>query len=505
MTRKALLGAAFALVLATACGTTVPAGQAVDAGTGLDDSTPGSALTTGVDPGSPSTGPVSAPVAAGPVGSAGPAGATQPEAAPERGGVTLPRRGTSGRGFTPTKVYVGVNSWQDVGTVSGLVGGETINTGDQQAYARAVIAAINKSGGIAGRQVEAVFYDFQTGRAAEGGAVVTQEACELWTRDRPVFAVLYGSGMFLDDAQMAACLTAAGVPMVFMNYTGMSSWFDKYPLVWAPMSARDTRVLPAVIRRAKAQGYFGGWDTTQGAPGAAPVKIGIQTGAGDFAPETTKLLTAAARAEGYQVVATAEIDGVQDGAAANAAVLSFRSKGVTHVMQDSQCIGGTVPFMQSAESQDYRPRYLMHTGNCPRLLLGFTPAAQWRGAIGAGIQPGLDVDWAHDPGDPSPSRPGCLKTMQDAGENPRLSRDAYAFMVWYCDGFQFLRAAIVGGGDVLSAQAFLRGAQGIRQMPPSATFVTSFLQRRDGAAALRDVVFDADCQCPVYVGKNRPF
>ena len=410
----------------------------------------------------------------------------------------------SGRGFTRTKVYVGINSWQDVGEATKLLGGDAIQTGDQQAYARAVIAEINKAGGIAGRQVEPVFYDLKTSEAANA-ATVTEEACTLWTEDRPVFAVLYVSGAGLLDDDIATCLSKVGVAVVYLNSLGMPAWFDKLPLVWAPMSPRYARHLPAVVGRADAQGYFRSWDTAQGASGSAPAKVGIVTTAWSSSTEALRGFTQGVEAAGYKVVATAQVSGPTDGSGANSAVLKFRQEGVTHVMNEGQCIGGIVPFMSTADSQRYYPRYLIHTGNCPQLLVRFTPRSQWRGAIGAGYQPALDVDWAHDPGDPSPGRTRCQKTMRDAGEAPRTSRDGFAFMVWFCDGFQFLTTAIRGGGDVLTPQAFIRGAQAIRRMEPSSTFAISFPQRRDGAAGLRDLVFRDDCQCPVYVSGNKPF
>jgi len=502
----ARISIAIGLCLAAACGTTVPGGGVSGPGAldGGDSNLRAPAVTTGQPGLDAGVGSVTAggavPAPGGSVGGPGATGAVLGTA-----GAATPQPGTSGRGFTKDKIYLGLNSWQDVGQVSTLLGGAALDTGDQQAHARAVIAVINKNGGLAGRQIEPVFYDFKTNRLAGDVAIVTQEACSLWTEDRPVFAVVYGGAMGLLDDGVAACLSRVGVPMVLMNYMGMSSWFTKYPLVWAPMSPLTARYLPAVIQRAKVKGYFGGWDTLFGQAGTAPVKVGIQTGTGKYAPETVKVLTAAVKAAGYQVVATAQVDGAGDGPGASAAVLSFRDKGVTHVMQDSQCVGGTVAFMSTADSQGYHPRYLMHTGNCPRLLMGFTPANQWRGALGAGNQSAMDVAWAQDPGDPSPARARCQKTMRDAGREPKRSRDEFAFMVWYCDGFDFLVSAMRAGGNLPSTQAFLRGAQSIRTQPPSAAFAISLLNRRDGAAALRDLAYDESCQCAVYVGGNHTF
>src|SRR5207253_7975931 len=123
--RRALLCVACALALATGCGTTVPLGQTATArSNGLGA---GSGLSPATDNGL--GGPDASGLSVGPQAAAAAAAAGQPAAgagsiatagnngaAP--GAVPVPRAGTSGRGFTATKMYVGIHSWQDVGKVS---------------------------------------------------------------------------------------------------------------------------------------------------------------------------------------------------------------------------------------------------------------------------------------------------------------------------------------------------------------------------------------------------
>jgi hypothetical protein len=126
--------------------------------------------------------------------------------------------------------------------------------------------------------------------------------------------------------------------------------------------------------------------------------------------------------------------------------------------------------------------------------------------MGLGWLPQSDVDAAHDPGPVGPSQSHCLDVMDKAGQ-ATTDRLAQTTQLIVCDAFNFLVAALAGGGDV-TPEAFRRGGAALGAGFPSAmTFQERYGPNRfDGAAAGRGLAFRADCNCFVYTQtSDRPF
>ncbi|MEA3054692.1 MAG: hypothetical protein QOD30_124, partial [Actinomycetota bacterium] len=213
-----------------------------------------------------------------------------------------------------------------------------------------------------------------------------------------------------------------------------------------------------------------------------------------------KLLTEELGRVGRKIDSHYELSSLFDQSGMDAAVLRFRGDGVTHVIAESLFL---LLFPQSAESQKYRPRYLVSTTNALTLVQASAPPAQLAGALGAGFFPSYDVDTAHDPGPVSPEDSRCRAANEAAGHDTS-QRNAFNLMVKACDGFNFLAATAAIGG--LSPEGIWNGTHALGAMTPAGAFAISFAGGRlDGPAAVRDVGYDGTCRCFQYLSaENHP-
>jgi hypothetical protein len=181
------------------------------------------------------------------------------------------------------------------------------------------------------------------------------------------------------------------------------------------------------------------------------------------------------------------------------AVLHFKAKGVTRVQFVDVSGLIAIQFLQHAESQQFRPRYVMTSANSLAAVVASAPRAQLHGSIGIGWMPSLDVDTAHDPGR---SRPAtlCLDVVHKAGY-ATADRISEALALWTCESMLFFRDAM-SKAPQLSASGLAEGAAALgNSYVPATTFATRFARGRyDGASAIRPLGYDDGCGCFVYTG-----
>lgn len=410
-----------------------------------------------------------------------------------------PSTATAGQGFSATEILVGYATFNDADATAGSFGADRGFGGRQEEIARAVIADINDRGGVAGRKIVPVFHDFKTAQVLSDGPSAAQAACSRWTEDNEVFAVIDVVSLTATDEPQAACLAKRQTPQVTVDLVirpqSMYSRFEPY-LYGLAVPALE-RFVPGFVQRIRENRYFDGWDTTAGGPGRTPTKIGILAIDNFHGDLFTEALRQELQRHGQSVAATYNWSGNLDslGADMSAAVLRFREKGVTHVIDQ-----GVLQFFgTAAESQRYRPRYAVHSMQPLRSVQMSVPKEQLTGAVGIGWHATTDVDDARDPGDEE-ARARCRQTMQKARLDTS-NRDRFWLMVDTCDAFEFLVAAIGRGG--VSPSALKAGAQAMGLMPAASTFGVSFPGGRfDGASAVRDLVFRADCGCFAYLSSS---
>jgi hypothetical protein len=478
-------------------------GEAGSAGSGQSSDTVGSTGTTG-GVGSTGTGISTTGSATAPTGAAGTGGVP---AAPVSGGA-------DGRGVTATTVKVGVAYISDAEAFNRALGAE-VGEADAEAVFDAIVADINASGGIGGRKLVPVYAPYEA-NSAEPYDTIHQRVCTRMTQDDKVFAAIAA----IVSETFRGCLQKAGVVHL---YDGISrsdaDVLRRYPFTFEVGSVRTDRVAQAQLAAMKDGGYFTPWDTTRGAPGTAPVKVGVvSSDAPSIARAVDQVLVPGLKRMGHDPVVVkiaAPQSTSQSGdtvAAIQGAALKMRAEGVTHVVPFESNGSLTLFFTRNAESQSYRPRYGVNTGNGLQVLLdaGSVPAEQAAGAVGLGTSPMLDLRAADNPDDgphANAARAKCLSVMAQAGIAVPTTNVKSGILA-LCATAYFLRdrAAQVLAADAgltrdslrsvieRSGSAFLHGDVGRTAFGPGL---------HDGGALGHVWSYTPSCSCLRYSGRAR--
>src|SRR5687768_15963977 len=107
------------------------------------------------------------------------------------------------------EIAIGVSTSKDAGRALGPIG-LIVSVADSEELVNTWLAKVTADGGIAGRTVVPVFFDY---KATGDINTSDQAACETWTRDTRVFSAtgvragVSGSGDILTP-----CLAKAGIP-----------------------------------------------------------------------------------------------------------------------------------------------------------------------------------------------------------------------------------------------------------------------------------------------------
>jgi hypothetical protein len=392
---------------------------------------------------------------------------------------------------------VGVTVLTSVATVGKAAGVKAVDFGDQVGMAKAIAADINTRGGVLGRKLVPVIFDQDFSKP---DATSAQEACTRFTQDRPTFAVASMLPAFNNDT-FYSCLAKRDTPMVNHSQAVITNEdLRRYaPYLSYVDDISYERLVPALIGRLSALGYFGGWDAGAGAPGKMPVKVGLLYQDSPSAKRGYGLLRAALERRGVPVASEMTYSGMQDQQAIQSAVLSFRSRGVTHVFMDSWA---SLLFPTSAEQQQYRPRYGLTTQNVIATYMeANAPERQLHGALGIGWEPASDVSQAHDPGNLAGTA-ACTEVMRRANVDIS-SRQARWFALLLCDLMNLAAQSAVAG------HGFSTGAltNGLAIRSPGFNFAAIFGGARDGnrpdrMGLTRDIGYDTSCQCFHYLSKQ---
>ena len=504
--RVRALGLVAPLVLvAAACGSRVDLDDRAAAAAASDGSLGGAGAQSGsltsattFREGSTGQGPVGASqsAATSPTGGANAGGAS---AAPVAS-ADLDSGPATGFGWDEEEIRIGYLLWSDVSNAGSAVG-YAVDYGDQERIATAITDDLNARGGIAGRKVVPVFYDYQTGDLLTNGPGADQAACSHFTEDTDVFAVIAVTGP--QSEVLPQCLYDHQVALIANdNIPYPRTYWERWTgFIHSTANPMTERLIPVWLQRSDAVGYFTGWDTTAGGPSmTAPVKIGIVRANAESGELFRDIVADALADLGHEITSDYALDSAFDTNGMSSAVLQFRSAGVTHVIVESLFL---LLFPQAAESQQYRPRYTVTTANAPLLVQSATPPQQLNGAVGVGYFPSYDVDTAHDPGDPSPAAAHCREIQAAAGNDPN-QRESWNLQTKACDAFAFIAEAIRIAG--LHTGALAEGAAQIRSLPPAGAFAITFGPGRpDGPGAVRDTGYDLACECFVFTSAtNHP-
>jgi ABC-type branched-subunit amino acid transport system substrate-binding protein len=483
------------LLLSTACGSTVPGSATLSAG----------APQAVVDDGLGAAPPVveAETAATGPAGTGSAALPAQPvQAGAPAGAVSSPTTGssTAAPGTTATTVATGVTSTTiTIGVIAAdpsadqtleSAGFGAAAVGNEPANWQAAADEVNARGGVGGRQVKLLFHLVNL---TDPPSVQGQAACARFTEDNTVAVVL--SGYYYGPAH--TCLSQQGVPALLGTNYGVdrtAAQQTQTVVSWAtPLLDRLAATL--------ADGYS---KLGRLKPGTT---VGLFVVDSPAYRRSAGQLQSALTGRGLKVVTQTVRDsetGDYSGASgdASAAVLQFRSAGVTEVLFLSRNAFEPTLLMQAASSQGYEPTYLLSTQQYPAGLVGLVPPSQLDGALALGWAPAVDLTSGYAD---RPEAQRCLKALEKRGRSFSSGTQALVALL-ACDGLDLLDRAADRPGALSSRQALLGATVAAGNGFPSAvTYPTAFPGgRRDGVAAYRPMAFSSDCRCFSYTGPTRP-
>ncbi len=512
--RLALL--ALCALAVSACGTTVPLAERqqsapaqvsgeglgqVEGADGVAVDSAGAPLTgvpdaAAVDGSGSAPGTGSAPAGPDLPGSPRSGTSTQPGSAPTG---DAPARGPgAGRPAVTSPISLGFivekGNGQQANESAGVSTGTTLTLG---AVFKGLVKAFNAAGGVSGRRIAPTYYetdptatDYNRERAA---------ACAAFTQDAKVAVALTVSDY---DDGFSRCLRGGGAYQVDSGAGGTSAATARATTNFLSTAA------PSMERRERA--LFATGQEIGSFPKGTTVGVIV-----DACPETRagyeKGLVPAAKAAGVTLVPVEVqcVTGFSDlGPIATAlqnAVLRFRSSGATQVTYVSNVESTEVLlFAQSAESQGYRPGYVLSSRAQPIAIAQNSPAAQLANMKGMGWQPSLDVALDKQP-PRSAVQKRCLALLRSSNVLPTSSADFY-YAYSGCDTFFALEALLrsTAGRSSIADLGAAGGGLGT-SLVGAATFSLSYAPGAlDGAASRRAFRYDTGCSCFTFAGPERP-
>lgn len=358
----------------------------------------------------------------------------------------------------------------------------------------AIVTYINAHGGLAGRQIDPVYYEYNEGG---NGQAEDQAACADFTQDHHVYLVI--GGINSGAGQLIPCLAQAGVPIIGANQDEDASWFETYHRYdYEPDQVNFTRGLTLLVADLQAQGWFAG----------AP-KIGLVQYAGStYDSAVDNGLVPALAALGLKPTDRISVDSSNDASissGASDAELKFDTERINRVIFLAPGGLAQTLFMENANAQGYKPGYGIWSTDSPSVLAETAPPSQLEGSVGIGYFPGLDVAAAQDPTATTPAGKACLAFFQSIGETDQSGLNN-ALLRSACDIFEPLMHVMATTPDATTSTAALEtGFNAIGDnYSPASTFATLFVAgRHDEADGYRQLAYTTSCRCFTYVGPTR--
>jgi hypothetical protein len=460
-----------AVALASACGSTVPLGQRVadTTTTGLGTATQQNEGLGGAGTGALTPGAAHA-TGAGATGGTPGSATSGPASLTPKTSVRQPVSGVTAKTITIGFIYTTGRA-----EAAAALGAAGVTSGDELAQWKLLIQAVNKSGGLGGRQIKPVFF----GEASNTGeSISTKEAaaCTAFTQDNHVAAAL--SSFEFTDGFMN-CMNKHGVPTAYSLETlNSTSTYDKYPLQFEPGNLGLDRQGAELGSSLANQGYFSG--TVPAVNGVIAYDTPAYHAGVDALEHSLKARGIALKDKRFIPFPNESKDTGAVAAQVSSIELAFASEGVNHVMIFD--LNGLVSLL-------------------------FMTNAQLKDARGIGWIPVLDLASAeYGPTKGSPARRRCRDIMIKGGQQQGLSSPgAELVATGQCDIAFMMQQAFQHLTGPVSGAALRAAVRAIgTAFPPAGTFSTSFgTGRRDGVSTVRDVAYQTSCSCFRYTSPLR--
>lgn len=507
--RTRIVFGAMLLVVAAACGSTASPYRQAQLRNGT------SVATEGFSPGTASApevlGEDGSPVVTQPGGGASPVGAVTQNNT--RTTTRLPANRPNGPGVTDKTITIGMVNVVNNAAAQAALGNTAGTAGDPKGEAQAVIRDVNANGGVAGRTLEVVFHELDA-TSNQTSDQLAQAACADFTEDHKVLVTIaFASQNYLD------CTAKAGTVATTGSLTSMSdATYAKNPFFYDVQAISTNKLVRNFVSTIKADGYFTGWDATNGGPGNAPVKVGVVIpDQPHWDAVLDKELLPALAAAGHPVAKDdvqrwqfpeSNADNGTAIAQIQSAILKFRSRNVTHVLpMDVNSIGF---FAQPAEAQRYRPRYALNSATQVSVFAGnLVPNVQLKGALGLGWSPAIDLPASQNSANSPYNGPGlkkCLDVMAKAGFTfPDQTARGIALII--CDEIYSIRDAInaIPKGAPIDATSFMQAIEGFGTKFPIAGLPIGSFGPGKHFPVQRGYHWSFDDKCPCMRYTGTPF
>jgi hypothetical protein len=404
--------------------------------------------------------------------------------------------GADGPGVTAKTIALGITYCPDCAGTNAAVGGGGDDPGDTRRYMQAALDEVNARGGVLGRKLVPVFHEFS---ASDPLDVSAQAACETFTKDNKVLIMYFRGDLFYDCGRKAGTLVGA-----LAGGTGPT--YEKFPNVFAPSFVRLERLYDVTVKAM----LRAGWQKPE--PKWPTGKVGLvtwDTNEYRFAMKHGYLKAmgeAGLKDEDVRYVSVPQnANSIADASAAvSNTVLSFRDKGIDHVLigdGPAGIFGGcglTFLFLSNARSQLYSPRYGFNSNNCPDFENH--PKDQLVGMLGIDA---ADTEAANDEGiAPNPVRERCYATMKKRGlpVTDDQTRNIAGLACEYAYFAEALGKRATNGTTLPSLIAAAESLGTSYRSPMS--YGNRFGPRQhDGGALFRALRWEEGCQCNEYTSK----
>ena len=368
---------------------------------------------------------------------------------------------------------------------------------NQKSIVQGLVAGINADGGLNGRQLEPVEYEWDS--SSDDWSLDASAACAMFTQDNDVSIVL--DTAFGTVGGFRSCLEDAGVASIQTLSEGSAASSAAATLHANPSSMTVDRAYVSVLDGLTGTDYL----TADNQVGVIVENCPDNVTAYD---ETIKpLITSLGLKEPIDAsvdCATGFAAATAASAAVNNAVLKFNDAGVDRVMfiGDNEYIL-LLFFSGAASSQAYTPGYLLSSNAQPNAMLTSLAVDQQPQMHGVGNQPFNDIDSA----ELSAVDQRCVELASAGGVNPVTYGDK-GLLVFECAPFLLLEAALqaTNGSAIATDLAEAISALDTTYVGPGIVEgATRFSDTdRDGPAMVRVFEFDDSCSCLQYTGEPVP-
>ena len=417
--------------------------------------------------------------------------------------------GANGPGVTDTTITIGVTYYQSAASANAAFGASGVNLGDPVLGTKILVKAINDSGGVAGRRLQALFYAVDP-QASTPYAIEGQAVCTYFTQDHHVFAMIDGA----PAADARKCLQKHGVAYLGGSLIKPSLWGNEVDAYATELPRMFATLVPGLA----SLGWFSPWNSVTASAGTLRAKVGIVTSdSPDDNHAVDGVLVPALRAVGYapnpgDIIRITPPQGFGDdgavAAAIDAAVLKLNSDGVDHVILNDGNGSLSLLFNTYAYSQNYFPRYGGSSGNAWQVFLsaGDLQPKTLNGALGIGWQPLFDVPYGKGDGpEPNAARHRCFAIFR-AGGTPHTDAASAGGQAEGCDVAFLLPTLFTGYKGPLNLDVFLARVNALgTSYQLSSAFGSRFSSTQHaGIGEYKAMAFTASCKCIRYTGSMRP-